>query len=213
MTYDNGVCRSKLLSKPLPSPLPPTLPASEFEIEIEPPNPDSGSSCIPSSRLPSSSAARPDPPPILPAPLYVLRAAGLQHELFLLALILNETLDLVDPTEHISLPTAPWPCQLLQLILPSVEEACVRASPRRLDWVTSVYGNEGEVSCVPADTADNVPELSLVLVLSEDNDICSRGSDCIEFRLVPRRRPNKTSGSLVLVELYSSRGVCITGVK
>jgi hypothetical protein len=54
--------------------------------------------------------------------------------------------------------------------------------------VTSVYGNEGQVSCVPADSADNVPELSLVPVLSEDNDVCTRESD--------------PSGSLVLAELY-----------
>jgi hypothetical protein len=52
--------------------------------------------------------------------------------------------------------------------------------------VTSVSGNESEVSCVPADTADNIPELSLVPVQSEDNDVCTRGSDCIEFGPVPR---------------------------
>jgi hypothetical protein len=172
MTYGNGVCRSKLLSKPLPSSLPLTLPASEFEFEIEPPNPDSGSSCIPSSRLPSSSAARLDPHPILPAPLYVVRVGGLRHELFLLALILNETRDLVDPTEVISLPTAPWACQLLQLIFASVEEACVRASPRCRDYPLS--RRSGLVALSPC----NPPPLLFPFTLSS-----SHTSHCAPFLL------------------------------
>jgi hypothetical protein len=78
---------------------------------------------------------------------------------------------------------------------------------------TEVYNDEGEASCVPADTADNILELSLVPVQSEDNDVCTWGGDCIEFGPVPHWRPNKPSGSLVLVELYNSRGTCITRVK
>jgi hypothetical protein len=45
-----------------------------------------------------------------------------------------------------------------------------------LMWKSSeceVYDDEGEASCVPADSTDNVPEHSLVLVLSEDNDVCT----------------------------------------
>jgi hypothetical protein len=66
-------------------------------------------------------------------------------------------------------------------------------------WKSSeceVYGDEGEASCVPADTADNILELSLIPVLSKDNEVCTRKSDCIEFGPITRRRPNKPSRPL-----------------
>jgi hypothetical protein len=124
------VCRSRLLSEPPPSSLPLTLPASEFEFEIEPPKPNSGSSCIPPSRLPNSSAARLDPPPIFPGPLALLRAGRLRDELILLAPILAEPLDWVDPTELIEPTLAPDSLVLLSAAIaePALRGRGVRAS-------------------------------------------------------------------------------------
>jgi hypothetical protein len=48
-----------------------------------------------------------------------------------------------------------------------------------------VYCDDGEASCVRTDTADSVPELPLVPVLSEDNDVCTLGSSRIELEPIP----------------------------
>jgi hypothetical protein len=74
-----------------------------------------------------------------------------------------------------------------------------------------VYCDEGEASCTPTDTAHNVPDLALVPVLSEDNDICTQGSIHIEFGSVLCQWSIKPSEPLAIVELYHSRAGYITG--
>jgi hypothetical protein len=114
MTYGNGVCKSRLLSLPPPSlsSLPVPLPASEIEsmleFEIEFPNTNPGSSCIPPRRLPNSSAALLEPIPMLRAALLASaldRIGKLLLNIILLAPILAKPLDCVEPTELIAEPT------------------------------------------------------------------------------------------------------------
>jgi hypothetical protein len=147
MTHGHDVRRSKLPSEQPPSSLPITPPASEFEFEIEPADPNLGSSCIPPSSLPNLSVARLDPLPIFGGPFPLVRFDRLRDELVVLAPIFADPQDLVDPTELIECTLAPDSLttpQLVKLILPSVDEACVRACLRRLsclfhDGVATVW--------------------------------------------------------------------------